>query len=121
MSWQKVLFIVIVWYFIGNLNPSTVDKDLKAGTNLELPTWLVQEMSSGRQPIVAPELPKIYKESYREILKADPSAVDLHKLNLYFYELGSHVKYFDRKGDVQEILLYVSSLYIPISRGVYTN
>lgn len=92
----------------GNLNPSTVDKDLKAGTYLELPLWLSQEISLSRQPVVAPELPKIYKESYREILKADACAVDLHKFNLYFYEFGSHVKYFDKKGDVHEILLHVS-------------
>lgn len=94
--------------FVGSLNPSTIDKDLKAGTNLELPVWLVQEMASGRQPIVAPDMPKIYKESYREILMADACTVDLHKLNLYFFELGLHIKHFDRKGDVHNILLHVS-------------
>lgn len=78
------------------------------GTSLELPTWLVQEMSSGRQPVVSPDLPKVYRQSYREILKADACAIDLHKFNLYFYELGSHLKHFDRKGDVHEILLHVS-------------
>lgn len=93
------------------MNPASVDKDLKAGTHLELPLWLVQEMASGRQPIVAPELPKIYKQAYREILKADACAADLHKFNLYFYELGSHIKHFDKKDDVHEILLHVSKLY----------
>lgn len=90
------------------MNPASVDTDLKLGTNLELPVWLVQEMSTGRQPIVAPELPKIYKQAYREILTADACAVDLHKFNLFFYELGSHVKHFDKKSDVHEILLHVS-------------
>lgn len=51
---------------------------------------------------------KIYKESYREILTADACAVDLHKFSLHFYELGSYVKHFDRKGDVHNILLHVS-------------
>ncbi|KAJ8937969.1 hypothetical protein NQ318_003729 [Aromia moschata] len=91
---------------MGNLNPSTIEKDLPAGTALELPMWLVLEMSTGRQPIVLPELPKIYKEAYREILEADACAVDLHKFNLYFYELGSYAKRFDRKGDVHQTLLH---------------
>ncbi|XP_076267902.1 DNA replication complex GINS protein Psf3 isoform X1 [Rhynchophorus ferrugineus] len=91
---------------MGKLNPSTDEKDLKAGTELELPLWLVLDASAGRQMIVAPELPKIYREAYREILKADATAVDLHKFNLYFYELGSYVKYFDRREDVHNILLH---------------
>lgn len=82
---------------------------MKAGTVLELPLWLGQELSAGRQPVVSLDLPKIYKEAYREILKADPCAVDLHKLNLYFFELGSHVKHLDSKGDVQKALLQVST------------
>ncbi|XP_048523287.1 DNA replication complex GINS protein PSF3 isoform X2 [Dendroctonus ponderosae] len=89
------------------LNPSAEDKDVKAGTELELPVWLVaSDCSIGRQPIFAPELPKIYKEAYREILKADATAVDLHKFNVYFYELGAYVKQFDRKDDVHAILLH---------------
>ncbi|KAG5898555.1 hypothetical protein JTB14_012454 [Gonioctena quinquepunctata] len=91
---------------MGHFNPSVMEKNLSAGTSLELPIWLVRELAAGRQPVIAPELPKIFKESYREILKADASAVDLHKFSLYFYEMGAHVKHFDRKGDVHEILLH---------------
>lgn len=81
---------------------------MKGGTLLELPLWFVQDISSGRQPIVVPELPKFYKEGYRQILKADATAVDLHKFNLYFYELGAYVKNFDRRRDVADTLLNVS-------------
>ncbi|XP_044745605.1 DNA replication complex GINS protein PSF3 [Coccinella septempunctata] len=90
---------------LGNLNPSSEEKDLKMGTALELPLWFVQDISGGRQSVVAPELPKYYKEGYRQILKADASAVDLHKFNLYFYELGAYVKNFDRRKDVSDTLL----------------
>lgn len=110
MSLLDRLCTTQTYFFVGNLNPSTIDKDLKVGTSLELPIWLVQEMSTGRQPIVAPDLPKVYKQSYRDILQADACAVDLHKLNLYYYELGAHLKHFDKKGDVHEILLHVSYL-----------
>ncbi|KAK9874068.1 hypothetical protein WA026_002424 [Henosepilachna vigintioctopunctata] len=91
---------------LGNLNPSSEETDLKAGTALELPLWLVQDLSTGRQPVVIPELPKVYKEGYREILKADASAVDLHKFNLYYFELGSYVRVFDRKSDVADTLIH---------------
>ncbi|KAL1513595.1 hypothetical protein ABEB36_002989 [Hypothenemus hampei] len=91
---------------MGRLNPSTEENDLKEGTDLELPLWLAIDCSMGRQPVVAPELPKIFKENYREILKADANAVDLHKFSLYFYELGSYVKGFDHRQEVHNILLH---------------
>lgn len=96
-------------FFLGKLNSASESDNLKAGTVLELPLWLCQELSAGRHPVVSIDLPKIYKEAYREILKADPCAVDLHKLNLYFFELGSHVKHLDSKGDVEKVLLQVST------------
>jgi GINS complex subunit 3 len=74
--------------------------------------WLALELTTTRQPIIAPDLPKFYKEAYREILKADPCAVDLHKFGLYFYELGSYAKQFDPRGDVAEILLHVMNLHL---------
>lgn len=48
--------------------------------------------------MVRPSLPKIYQEAYREILKADPTAVDLHKFSLNFFELGGYVRSFDQHG-----------------------
>ncbi|XP_056643740.1 DNA replication complex GINS protein PSF3 isoform X2 [Diorhabda sublineata] len=91
---------------MGHLNPSVSEKDLLPGTFQELPLWLVDEISLSRQPIVAPDLPKIYRESYREILKADATAVDLHKFSLYFYEVGAYIKHFDRKNEVHDTLIH---------------
>lgn len=54
------------------------------------------------------ELPKIYKESYREILSADSCTVDMHKLGHYFYELGCYIAKHDIKGEVTSTLLNVS-------------
>lgn len=81
------------------------------GTPLELPMWLVQQLGSGRQPVVSVELPRVYKEAYREILKADPKAVNLHKFGLYFYELGAYAKQFDSHKEVAEILIHVSEKF----------
>lgn len=95
-------------YNLGYLSGNAEENDLQAGASLELPLWMVKGLSSGHQPLVAPELPKIYTEAYREILKADPKAVNLHKFNVNFYDLGVYVKDFDGRGEVAAVLVNVS-------------
>lgn len=73
---------------LGFLSTSSKDSDLKAGMKLEVPFWLASALSKNRSQLISCELPKIYRESYREILQADPCAVDLIKWNQYYYELG---------------------------------
>lgn len=73
--------------------------------------WLVSALSTGNTPVVSPDLPKTYKEGYREILKADACAVNLYQFGKFFYELGFHAKRFDSRGDVANILIHVSNIY----------
>ncbi|XP_034944077.1 DNA replication complex GINS protein PSF3 [Chelonus insularis] len=73
---------------LGFLDVTSDSPDLKKGTKLELPFWLAQSLHCRRRPIVSVEIPKVYKESYREILEADACAVTLSKWNPYYYELG---------------------------------
>lgn len=54
------------------------------------------------------DLPKIYKDAYREILNADACTVDMHKLGQHFYELGCYVAKHDIKGEVASTLVNVS-------------
>lgn len=61
-----------------------------------------------RQQILSLDLPKVYTELYREILKADATVVDMHKFGAYFYELGQYVKVLDSRGEVAQILVDVS-------------
>ncbi|KAK4292090.1 hypothetical protein Pmani_035122 [Petrolisthes manimaculis] len=75
---------------LGFLDPSGGSKDLEVGTKLELPCWLARALASRRQ-IVSCQLPKTFRERYREILKADAALVDLHTLSPHFYELGQHL------------------------------
>uniref|UniRef100_A0A1Y1JX65 DNA replication complex GINS protein PSF3 n=1 Tax=Photinus pyralis TaxID=7054 RepID=A0A1Y1JX65_PHOPY len=91
---------------LGKLNPSAEENDIKQGTALDLPFWLADPLSFARHPLISIELPRVYKEAYREILKADATAVDLHKLGLYFYELGLYVKRLDPRREVEAILLH---------------
>lgn len=89
------------------LNPSSETSELASGSNLELPLWLANDLAvAGRNPVVNIDMPKIFQETYQEILKADAKAVDLHKLNMYFYEFGSEIKKFDRRNQVGYILIH---------------
>lgn len=98
-------------WFLGFLDPSAADNDLKAGTNVEIPLWLAESLYSRRPPLVSVELPKIYKDSYREILNADACTVDMHKLNQHFYELGCYIAKHDIKGEVATTLINVCTLW----------
>lgn len=91
----------------GFLDPSASEDDLKAGTNVEIPLWLAESLHSRRPPLVAVDLPKIYKDSYREILNADACTVDMHKLSQYFYEFGCYIAKHDIKGEVSNTLINV--------------
>ncbi|XP_077299532.1 DNA replication complex GINS protein Psf3 [Arctopsyche grandis] len=90
---------------MGFLDPSSDNQDLKAGTSLELPFWLAEGLHSKRSPLLSIEIPKVYKEAYREILKADACAVDLHKLGMYYYDFGCLLSQFDPKGEVGSSLI----------------
>lgn len=87
------------------MNVSSESDDLEAGTKLDLPLWLAENIGLGRGSFVSADIPRIYKESYREILKADASTVDLNKLCSHFYEFGKYVAKFDDRDDVADIIL----------------
>ncbi|XP_076358118.1 DNA replication complex GINS protein Psf3 [Tachypleus tridentatus] len=87
-------------YKLGSLNPSSQSPDLLPGTKLELPLWLAQALQS--RHIVSVELPKVYREAYREILCADATMVDLHELGPYFYHIGLYLLNFPYP-DTEEI------------------
>lgn len=82
---------------LGFLDLSSDSKDLKSGTKLELPLWLAQALNFGRHTSISIDIPKTYKERYREILLADACAVELSKWNLYYYELGMYLRKFNNR------------------------
>ncbi|GFN79204.1 DNA replication complex gins protein psf3-like [Plakobranchus ocellatus] len=73
---------------LGYLDQSTNDPNISVGTKLELPFWLAKYLNRDARGIVAVETPKNYREGYRQILAADPSVVDLHRLGPHFYLFG---------------------------------
>jgi GINS complex subunit 3 len=63
-------------------------------TKMELPFWLAKELCARQRKIISVELPKVYREAYRQILEADATAVDLNKLGPYFYSVGGKLLEF---------------------------
>lgn len=90
---------------MGFLDPSSTEDDLKAGSNVEIPLWLAESLYSRRPPLINVELPRLYKDAYREILNADSCTVDLHKLGQYFYEFGCYIAKYDIKSEVSSTLI----------------
>ena len=43
------------------------------------------------QNYVSVDVPKTFREVFREIMSADPLVVDLHKLGPYYYEFARHL------------------------------
>lgn len=80
---------------LGFLDVSSESDDLKEGTKLEFPIWLAHPLNTIQGSIVNIDLPKVYKENYREILEADACAVPLNKWNLYYYEVGMYLRNFN--------------------------
>ena len=86
---------------LGFLDPGSDNQDLARGTKLELPYWCVDGLRSNQsRSYLTVDIPKTFKEVFREIMSADPLVVDLHKLGPYYYEFGRHlIKQSQTEGD----------------------
>ena len=76
---------------------------------MEFPYWIARALCGRNKNIVSIELPKEYRDTYREILGADATVVDLHKLGPYFYAFGTLMLGFDHPdtADIAKTLLQV--------------
>nr|XP_054748933.1 DNA replication complex GINS protein PSF3-like [Lytechinus pictus] len=82
-------------YRLGFLNPGSDGENIRVGTKMDLPYWLVTGLLGRRRPLVSVEPPKYFRGSYREIMSADANIVDLHKMGPYFYAFGTKILSFD--------------------------
>ena len=87
---------------LGFLDQGADNMDLARGTKLELPYWCVEGLNKSDQSrsYLMVDIPKTFKEMFREIMSADPLVVDLHKMGPYYYEFGRHlIKLSQTEGD----------------------
>ena len=75
-------------YWLGFLSKTDDSEHIEVGVTMELPLWLAVTLNSRRRHVVSVELPKSYRENYREIIRADANVVDLYKLGPYYYTSG---------------------------------
>jgi GINS complex subunit 3 len=79
---------------LGFLDHGSDNDHIEPATKMDLPFWLAKELCARRRMIISVELPKVYREAYRQILEADAMAVDLNKLGPYFYDVGGKLLEF---------------------------
>lgn len=71
---------------LGYLEGSNHQHDLREGTPLFLPLWLIETLAI--DGIVNPSLPKAFSASNLKNLRASASSVDLYTLSPYYYLFG---------------------------------
>lgn len=81
---------------LGAYDPSFDKANVNAGETLELPLWYAQYCNTPRSRILKFQVPEIYQKKLKEICEADALAVDLGRMNKFFYELGQYVLPYDR-------------------------
>lgn len=70
------------------MDSSSTDSNLKAGTKLDLPYWLVKSIYNDKFKFVNVESTKSYKKPFHDILDADAAVVDLRKAGPHYYNFG---------------------------------
>ena len=81
-------------YWLGFLSKTDSDH-IEVGVTMELPLWLAVTLNSRRRHVISVELPKYYRDNYREIIKADANVIDLYKLGPYYYISGMKLLQLD--------------------------
>ncbi len=103
------------------MDSSSHDSNLKSGSKLDLPYWLVKSVYNEKFKFASIEIPKWYKNFYHEILKADANVVDLRKMGPYYYDFGRllvNLADQDSSQNIAKILLWVNfnKLFYPLTK-----
>ena len=100
----------LISYVSGYLDSSSINEHLQPGTKIDLPFWMARALCSRKRHIISADVPKNYRDTYREILTADANVVDLHKLGPYYYCFGTHLLKFEQPdaADISKSLVKVS-------------
>ena len=72
---------------------------------LELPLWMAIKLAQGK--FLQIEVPHIYREHFKNTLKADPCVVNLKEKNGFYYETGSKLVEYIDDSTLVKTLLYV--------------
>jgi hypothetical protein len=71
---------------VGHLDPSSGAHDIEAGTTMDLPLWLAEELRY--RDLIEVTLPTAYSRKSRDDIKADAAAARLREKSPFFYTVG---------------------------------
>lgn len=89
---------------LGTVDSSFDHPNVAVGETLELPLWYAIYNNAPRSRTLKFQVPEIYKNKLKDICEADALAVDLGRMNKFFYELGQYIIPYDRTGTVAPML-----------------
>lgn len=90
---------------IGTLDPTCDRPNILQGERIELPLWYaLHQTRSSRSRTLRFQVPDIYKSRLKEICEADALAVDLGRMNKFFYTFGQYVVPFDESHTLASML-----------------
>lgn len=90
---------------MGTLDPTFDKPNIVRGEKIELPLWYaIHQSRSSRSRTLNFQVPDVYKSRLKEICEADALAVDLGRMNKFFYSFGQYVAPFDNSRTLTTML-----------------
>lgn len=89
---------------MGTLDSTFDHPNVAPGEKLELPLWYAANLNVQRSRLLKFQVPDIYKSRLKEICEADALAVDLGRMNKFFYTFGQYIVPYDRTATVAPML-----------------
>ena len=89
------------------LDPSSLEDDIKAGSEVDLPLWLATSLI--RRDDVNVRIPQYFTKRFSRMLKAGPSSVTLSNYCFYMYQVGKELLPLvesDETSNIEEVLRY---------------
>lgn len=89
------------------LDPSSLEDDIKAGSEVDLPLWLATSLI--RRDDVNVRIPQYFTKRFSRMLKAGPSSVTLSNYCFYMYHVGKELLPLvesDETSNIEEVLRY---------------
>lgn len=89
---------------LGTVDSTFDEEDVQAGQTIELPLWYAVHSSTPRSRILRFKIPEVYEKKLKDVCEADALAVDLGRMNKFYYTFGQYVSRFDRSNTVSAML-----------------
>lgn len=90
---------------MGTLDQTCESPNVERGKKIELPLWYaIHQTRTTRSRTLKFQVPDIYKNRLKDICEADANAVDLGRMNRFFYIFGQYVAPFDSSGSLAQML-----------------